>query len=71
MTADRVMTVECDSEIFFNETDIVSGCIHLDYDDLVMDYPSIFKEIERDYPFELNELKENRIDYLAIYSSYC
>ena len=71
MAADRVMTVECDSEIFFDETDIVSGCIHLDYDDLVMDYPNIFKEIEKNYPFELNELKEDRIDYLAIYSSYC
>lgn len=68
---DRIMTVECDSEIFFNETDVLKGCLMFDYDTLKEDYPSIFKEIERDYPFELNELKEDKIDYLAIYSSYC
>lgn len=68
---DRIMTVECDSEIFFNETDVLKGCLMFDYDTLKEDYSSIFKEIERDYPQELKALKNKDIDYLAVYSDYC
>lgn len=68
---DKIMTVECDSEIFFNETDVLKGCLLFDYDTLCYDYPSIFKEIERDYPNELQALKDGQINYLAVYSDYC
>jgi hypothetical protein len=71
MEASKVLTVECDSEIFFNETDILKGCIHLDYDDLEYDYPSIFNELKRTNPYELEQLKNKEVDYLAVYSSYC
>lgn len=64
---DRIMTVECDSEIFFNETDLIGGCILLNYEDLKEYYNSIYQEIKKYNPVELKALKNRDVDFLAIY----
>lgn len=63
----KIEIVQVDSDIFFNGTDLIKGCILLNYEDLKEYYNSIYQEIKKYNPVELKALKNRDVDFLAIY----
>lgn len=64
---DKVIRIELDSELFYDEISSVLTEWWADYEGL-QERPSAYKFLLTTYPKELEALKNNEIDYIALSS---